>query len=572
MDHKAFSPWQMGSLRAFALWFLLALALALVAGWIPARLRGMAEPVLVEAGRGTVQADARIQDLLLLEQVAPASLLRDATTRTPTAAEVLAAERLLEERPTYRTSGGPAPYFSEFLRLAYTEKGLDLPETTIQAVLPLEATRILESFLTFSTRENVQRVLDAQDATGWQFFLPPNSAAGRPLKASLLLLALAVQSEAADADLSAELGRMAHRALEGDPTAMAELEQAALGTLTFARRWPWLPVAHIFRASNEAATIGRLAALGREEPHRLPLLYGGIALGADGESLADYLEEHGLEGWETLATSIRLGQGAVRLALDRNEAITRSLPGFRFLGESTPALLAQLALDYPRPALVVRLFLLFLAGVAVVRALLHLTHFWVGRVSIDAASWPSHAMQSLIGLGLGAGVLFLLEPSLLEPTPDKPEPFRLRIRAWENIVEATAQTFENGLMDRITIIVLAFFLVFQIVIYLLGLLKVQEIRKRTASPDLKLRLLENEDMLFDLGLYVGLGGTVLSLIFLALDIVQASLIAAYASTLFGIIFVAILKVFHVRPYRRLLIVQAERHPLEDESPAAADHL
>ena len=63
-----------------------------------------------------------------------------------------------------------------------------------------------------------------------------------------------------------------------------------------------------------------------------------------------------------------------------------------------------------------------------------------------------------------------------------------------------------------------------------------------------MRLLENEDQLFDFGLYVGLGGTVLSLILVAVGIVEASLMAAYASTLFGIIFVALLKVLHLRPY------------------------
>jgi hypothetical protein len=91
----------------------------------------------------------------------------------------------------------------------------------------------------------------------------------------------------------------------------------------------------------------------------------------------------------------------------------------------------------------------------------------------------------------------------------------------------------------------------------MGIIKVSEIKKMDASPKLRLNLLDNEDNLFDLGLYVGLGGTVLSLILLAMDIVQASLIAAYASTLFGIIFVAILKVFHVRPLRRNIIINVE---------------
>ena len=69
--------------------------------------------------------------------------------------------------------------------------------------------------------------------------------------------------------------------------------------------------------------------------------------------------------------------------------------------------------------------------------------------------------------------------------------------------------------------------------------------------------MDNEENLFDLGLYVGLGGTVLSLILVVLNIVDASLMAAYASTLFGIIFVAILKVGFVRPSRRKLILEIQ---------------
>ena len=85
-----------------------------------------------------------------------------------------------------------------------------------------------------------------------------------------------------------------------------------------------------------------------------------------------------------------------------------------------------------------------------------------------------------------------------------------------------------------------------------------------------MKLLENEENLFDLGLYVGLGGTVASLILLAMDVVQASLISAYSSTLFGIIFVAFLKIFHVRPYRRGLIIKVEMDSQSHEQGPAAD--
>ena len=112
-------------------------------------------------------------------------------------------------------------------------------------------------------------------------------------------------------------------------------------------------------------------------------------------------------------------------------------------------------------------------------------------------------------------------------------------------------------MDQITVITISIFFLMQVALYMAGLIKITEIRKMAGSPKLKLELLHNEDQLFDSGLYLGLTGTVLSLIFLAIGVVQASLMAAYSSTLFGIIFVALLKVFHLRPYRKVLILQAD---------------
>ena len=78
------------------------------------------------------------------------------------------------------------------------------------------------------------------------------------------------------------------------------------------------------------------------------------------------------------------------------------------------------------------------------------------------------------------------------------------------------------------------------------------------KPSLKLSLLDNEENLFDLGLYVGLGGTVLSLILLlVLDVKQDALIGDYTSTLLGILFVAALKIFVVRPYRNHLLMRQD---------------
>ena len=113
-------------------------------------------------------------------------------------------------------------------------------------------------------------------------------------------------------------------------------------------------------------------------------------------------------------------------------------------------------------------------------------------------------------------------------------------------------------MDQISLVALVSFFVLQLIMYVLNLIKLAEIRRQPITAALKLKYLENEDMMFDAGLYIGLAGSVLCLGCLALGIIKPSLAAAYSSTLFGIIFVAILKICHVRPARRRLLLEREQ--------------
>src|SRR5208282_3220773 len=99
-----------------------------------------------------------------------------------------------------------------------------------------------------------------------------------------------------------------------------------------------------------------------------------------------------------------------------------------------------------------------------------------------------------------------------------------------------------------------------------------EIRRQNVTPRIKLRLLENEDHLFDAGLYLGFVGTIVSLILVSMGVIQFSLMAAYSSTSFGIVFVCVFKIFHLRPARRKLLLEAEAAPAEPAAPAAAHTL
>ena len=156
-------------------------------------------------------------------------------------------------------------------------------------------------------------------------------------------------------------------------------------------------------------------------------------------------------------------------------------------------------------------------------------------------------------------IMSLYEPFLFQESKTLEFPLHWKFPMVNGAITTTLTNELKTMIDKLTIVALVFFLVVQGIIYVIGLLKLAEIRRQTVPNKVKLDLLENEENLFDAGLYCGLGGTVLSLVLLGMGVIKPSLMAAYASTLFGIIFVALLKICHLRPLRRKLIIEAESH-------------
>jgi hypothetical protein len=88
---------------------------------------------------------------------------------------------------------------------------------------------------------------------------------------------------------------------------------------------------------------------------------------------------------------------------------------------------------------------------------------------------------------------------------------------------------------------------------------------------MKLKLLENEEHLFDAGLYLGFAGTIVSLIVTSLTHNAFSLMAAYSCTAFGIIFVSLFKIFNLRPTRRKLLMEVDALTREPAGRLAGVH-
>ena len=112
-------------------------------------------------------------------------------------------------------------------------------------------------------------------------------------------------------------------------------------------------------------------------------------------------------------------------------------------------------------------------------------------------------------------------------------------------------------MDLNTLLSIGLFLMLQVGMYLICLWKISSIDKQPLDPLIKLRLMENEENLFDGGLYLGIAGTASALVLQVLNVIDPNLLAAYSSNLFGIICVALVKIRHVRPYKYRLIMEGQ---------------
>ena len=139
----------------------------------------------------------------------------------------------------------------------------------------------------------------------------------------------------------------------------------------------------------------------------------------------------------------------------------------------------------------------------------------------------------------GLITVLALEPTLLQTPREQVSVAGFDFALANLLAYANDQTQMDDEITIVTAIVAGGFLLVQIVIFVICLSRISQVKNEEVKAGLKLKLLDNEENLFDLGLYVGLGGTVLSLILLlVLQVKQDALIGAYTSTLFGILFVA----------------------------------
>lgn len=540
----------------------LYLALAAGAAWlgmsIPMHFRAVSPLVLAEAAQGSPSLEDLAGDFVDAGEPGPARLLLAAgrdQLRDRTLGPAL--DELLEDHPIYRLSGGPAPYYEQWLAAAdITPETTDPARTAVlPLLLPREHRRHLLTFLEQSSNRTVRALLATRELSDYQRFLPVFSAGGHPLDATILATALLEQSDAWSPELSRFLREQASAAPE-DPRALAQLENVYLAVLTLGSRLDWVQLTSLLGTLPDPSALNDLNAASQLAEDRFPALYAAALLSGDTPAIANYLLERGDDGWRVLELALGMGQGALLTMIDFNQplydppAFVEALP--EMPGRTT---VRQLTEQQPRLFLVAKSLALVLSGYLLALALESLVRLFL-KPHPHPRGPAVHAFHLITGLGLAALVWILSEPKLLQFAPNEGGTLRIQLANIMPMAQADGASDSTTMLDQVTLLVLLLFLVLQGIVFVFSLIKIKEIRGQPVDAQVKLRLLDNEENLFDLGLYVGLGGTVSSLLLVVLEFVDASLMAAYASTLFGIIFVAVLKVMVLRPYRRRLIIES----------------
>lgn len=427
---------------------------------------------------------------------------------------------------------------------------------TAEAMLPfllIEANRAaLREHLASSRSPGGRAILATRDLSTTVEFIPVNQPGGQPFEATILLAALLYEGERFAPTLAQDIRQLAERTSQ---TRLAtEWESFCFDLLALGRRLDWLQLSELLRLVPNLKALNGFAQLVQVTPDDLPLFYSAALLAQSPDRVATYLLRFGKAGLADLTRAIAQGEGAVRLLVGQQMPVGPArgwVPGF----------LAAWTLKAPRVMLATKVLLFLLAG---------LVFFLVWRElsPVQPAGRGAAGVRMIhFQRSVAAGCLALLllaaeEPLLFKPLGSSDFRLRLKLPVLTNSPVPTSKntTVTKPSMELSTILSVLIFAALQVGVYSVCLMKIREIEMSPGSPQLKLRLMENEENLFDSGLYIGIAGTATALVLQVVGVIKADLLAAYASNLFGIVCVALIKIRHVRAAKHRLILESQAEP------------
>lgn len=409
----------------------------------------------------------------------------------------------------------------------------------------------LRGLLENSRDPMVRDLMETGKLSTYKRLFPVQSVSGRPLEGTLLTLGLLIQGDRLKPTLKRELrSRMADALASGDVTV---LEDFYLDALSMSRSLDWGQLEALFGRIEDLDTVKEMRYAFHRRADVAPLVYTAAMVVDDPASVMELLGLFGDDGIEALRIATGYGVDAIKMLVREQlplEADSGSLEVSSF-----EAYLVSYSLQNPKSSLAVK-YLAYFVGAFFV--------FW-GLGGFNRSYRESNpkllasAQRLFVSLASVIVLVILSEPYLAGSGDIQGYSFKFVMPVLAQVDGETVivETEPTASMEPATLLSVSFFFALQILVFMICLLKVRQIDRGDYDNLIKLKLMENEENLFDSGLYVGIAGTCISLVLQVLGLIEANLIAAYSSNLFGILGVAIVKIQLVRPFKNKLILASQ---------------
>lgn len=531
------------------LWLFLGAGLLLLAWLLPVNVKSLNPALLREAGRNTTTVAGFGRNLLELDKPGPAALVLDASRKVgDSSADALGViyDNYAAKHPDLMPWGGWDVALEPLLASRNASASIESkPVLTFMATQ--QARENLRRYLSVSRLPGVQTLLATATLTSTERFVPAVRPGGQPLDAVILLSAYLWQTEHLSASLQREVRGLAEAAVTSRH--MGELEDFYLDILTLGKRLDWVQLSELLRTAGSLGTVGQFAHLTRVAPQHLSVIYAAALMTKSADGVANYLIAFGQPGAEHLQLALSYGEGAVKQLVLRQTPVTAGAgPEFEFG--------SAFVLRHPELALLLK-YSAFLLGIFLLLRAIDRRLFFTIENTLRGA-FPRMG-SSLIAAILTFIFFVFSEPFLLKAAPVSDYKIKLSIPAISAAVAPAVDLSTNPTtMETSTIVSVLVFAAIQVGMYFICLMKISEIARHGMPATTKLKLMENEENLFDGGLYIGIAGTATALVLQVLGQIDANLLAAYSSNLFGIVCVALVKIRHVRPYKRQLIIEIQQ--------------
>jgi len=533
---------------------LLALGLAIIGfGWmIPSRFNSIPRAILIEAGNRS-ESILDVAELALEEEnfgVAEMALEASASRQSDQWERLnQIREQVQAENPVLYRWGVWDPFLDAAL------KDIPLNEYSNQpgilgVGLSNPCRKALVGLLENSRDPTVRSLLETGTLTTYNRLFPIQSTSGKPLEATLASAGLLIQGDRLTSSLKREVRSQITSALASGDASF--VEDFYMDALSLGRSLNWGQFRELFERINNLDTVADVRYAFHRRPDSVPLIFISSIL-ADPEEVMDYLRLYGDDGIESLESAATYGSGALQMLVREKLPLERDRGALKV--SSFRSFLISFSLQNPSLSLASKYSLFFLGA---------LFSFWgwggLSRFYKESSPPLLTTVQRLfVSLASVIILVVLSEPHLARGDGSQGYSFKFVMPVLAEVDGETTivETEPTTSMEPTTLLSVSFFFILQILVFLICLLKVRQIDREELDSLVKLKLMENEENLFDSGLYVGIAGTCISLVLQVLGLIEANLIAAYSSNLFGILGVAIVKIRLVRPYKNKLILASQ---------------